>query len=227
MGEAAGSIPARSTYKMHKHKKITFKNNLGNKLVGIIESKLNKNKPTIVICHGYKGSKNSFFKLAKLLNKENFNILRFDFSSHGESEGSGIITVDQQVNDLLSAINYLKTKNITKNINLFGFSLGGTTAILYTAKYNKVKSLVLGSPASISNFTKQNVFKEAKKIKCPKLIIHGTADDLVPIWQSEELVKRIPNAKLESIKEADHIYSNKEHDEIFNNLTIKFFKENA
>ena len=74
---------------------------------------------------------------------------------------------------------------------------------------------------------KRIVFKEAKKIKCPTLIIHGTADDLVPIWQSEELVKRIPNAKLESIKEADHIYSNKEHDEIFNNLTIKFFKENA
>lgn len=56
-----------------------------------------------------------------------------------------------------------------------------------------------------------NGYKAAPNIKIPTLIIHGDKDDEVPHQQSIKLSKYIPNCKLVTIKDANHVYTKPEH----------------
>jgi uncharacterized protein len=51
---------------------------------------------------------------------------------------------------------------------------------------------------------KHVMFGKAKAIKCPVLIVHGTADDTVDINDSRKLVKGLQNWKLIELEGADH-----------------------
>lgn len=62
----------------------------------------------------------------------------------------------------------------------------------------------------VEDYRKYDTCKLAKKIKIPTLIIHGDADETVPVSQSQKLVKIIPDAKLVLVKGADHRYTDKD-----------------
>ncbi len=85
----------------------------------------------MVICHGYKGSKE--FLLGYLRLFSDFNKLLFDFRSHGQSEGSIISLGCHEYKDVVSAVNYLKneTKNTTNQLPLIlmGTSMGGAACL--------------------------------------------------------------------------------------------------
>ncbi|MBU3941755.1 MAG: alpha/beta hydrolase, partial [Nanoarchaeota archaeon] len=77
-----------------------------------------------------------------------YNILSFDFSGCGESDDD-TLTVEKQVDDLNSAIKFVKSKGY-QNIGLFGHSLGGlislkcftpeiVTMVLWAPVTNKIK----------------------------------------------------------------------------------------
>ena len=52
-----------------------------------------------------------------------------------------------------------------------------------------------------------NTYKAASKIKIPVRIVHGTNDLAVPIRQSRDLVRVLPNGTIFEIAGADHLYS--------------------
>jgi uncharacterized protein len=56
----------------------------------------------------------------------------------------------------------------------------------------------------IEDAKKYVMYGKAKEIKCPILIVHGTADDAVDINDSRKLVKGLPNWKLIELEGADH-----------------------
>ena len=65
-------------------KKISFKNNKGQKLVGIIHiPDKNKKHPTVIICHGFKRTKEQIIPLvlSRNLSVNGFVVLRFDFAN--------------------------------------------------------------------------------------------------------------------------------------------------
>ena len=79
----------------------------------------------IIMCHGFtsnKYSKGRFERLAKAFNKSGFSALAFDFRGCGESDDDSL-TVDKEVDDLRSAIDFAKSKGY-KKIALYGHSLG-------------------------------------------------------------------------------------------------------
>jgi len=53
-------------------------------------------------------------------------------------------------------------------------------------------------------------YESAKNIACPTIIIHGSADESVPLAQSIKLQQIIPAATLRVIDGANHRYSKKE-----------------
>lgn len=61
------------------------------------------------------------------------------------------------------------------------------------------------------DYTKHIMYDQTKSIQCPILIVHGDADDTVPVDQSKELVTCFPNAKLVIIPGADHKFTNTDH----------------
>jgi len=128
--------------------KIAFQNSRGIKLVGILHLPDKKTNSAVIISHGFAANKDRtrLIKLAETLSKNGFAVLRFDFGGCGESENREI-TLENQVDDLKSAINYMR-RNKYFNIGLLGESLGGLTSIL--AYDEDIKTLVLWAPVTQS-----------------------------------------------------------------------------
>ena len=129
-------------------KKIAFQNSRGTKLVGALHLPEEKTDSAVIVSHGFAANKDRtrLIKLAKTLSKNGFVILRFDFGGCGESENREI-TVKDQVDDLKSAINYMR-ENGYSNIGLLGESLGALTSILVYD--DEIKTLVLWAPVTKS-----------------------------------------------------------------------------
>ena len=113
--------------------------------------------PVIVLVHGFAGNKdeNGLFSLAEsYFASKNMNTFRFDFEGVGESKGDYInSSLENQVNDLKSALYYVSSKYNHGNIYVVGFSLGATVSIL--ANDSRVKAYALWSPAL---FPKNDMF---------------------------------------------------------------------
>ena len=74
---------------------------------------------------------------------------------------------------------------------------------------------------------KNNTFPIADKIRIPTLIVHGDADEIVPVEQSKLIFKLIPECKLDIIRKADHRFSNPVHFETMVDSLYKFVLKNA
>jgi len=103
--------------------RVTFTNSEDLTLVGNLYPSVSDS--IIIMCHGFtsnKYSKGRFERLAKAFNKSGFSALAFDFRGCGESDDDSL-TVDKEVEDLKSAIEFAKSKGY-KKIALYGHSLG-------------------------------------------------------------------------------------------------------
>jgi len=101
----------------------------------------------VIMSHGFTGDKSEwgrFNKIAKMLNDSGYNVLTFDFSGCGESEDD-TLTVKKQVDDLKSAIRFVKLKGY-KKIGLFGHSLGGLISLKCFTR--EVVTMVLFAPVT-------------------------------------------------------------------------------
>ena len=126
--------------------RVTFKNQKRLNLMGVLyPSDLGK---AVVISHGFAANKGRerMVRLSETLSKENFGVLRFDFGGCGESDEREI-TVKNQVDDLRSAINFMREKGYN-SIGLLGESLGGLTTVL--AYDENIKTLILWAPVTKS-----------------------------------------------------------------------------
>jgi uncharacterized protein len=57
---------------------------------------------------------------------------------------------------------------------------------------------------------KHDVYESAKKIKIPAFIVHGDADEIVPVTQSRKLIKYLKNGKIEVLEGANHRFEKKQ-----------------
>jgi len=130
-------------------KKVTFKNNKKQRLVGILNLPEGKGLfPAVIICHGFKGYKEQLHlkTIAAQLAKNGIVALRFDFGNGvGESYGKlENITFTQYLGDLKTAIDYISKQKFIdkKRIGLVGHSLGGQLILTYTPTDKRIKVLV-------------------------------------------------------------------------------------
>ncbi|MFQ5834453.1 MAG: alpha/beta hydrolase family protein [bacterium] len=145
-------------------KKLFFENTKENKLCGILANPTsNKEKPVIILCHGFSTSKDSYtnIRLEKILNEKGISTFRFDFFAHGESEGEfEDITISEAVDDILNAIRFLKELGYSK-IGLVGSSFGGLASVIAASKTDDLFILALKSP--VSGYLGKLVVEETKK----------------------------------------------------------------
>ena len=217
-----------------------FKNSRNLTLSAIYEGE-NRSAPIVVMCHGFQSSKDNPITsraLAQKLTERRLSVLRFDFTGHGESEGNfNEIDPITGLDDLKCAIKSLGKRKIA----FYGSSFGGYVALLQASDH-PVLALALKAPVSdwrevqISanrgfRFRQAvngiDIYKLAKNIKTPTLIIHGDQDDVVPIEQSQKLLKSIgsKDRKLKIIRGADHDIRGADLERV-NTLIATFFKEN-
>lgn len=161
--------------------KVFFANSKGIKLCGILStSTKNKDKPLIILSHGFGSNKNSktYVRLQEVFNRYNLSTLRYDFFGVGESEGDlEDITISEAVDDILSAIKFLKIKEYNK-IGLFGSSFGGMASIIAASKTKDIFVLTLKSPVSnyFDKLNHQFSRDEVRTWKKNKYINYTTSD---------------------------------------------------
>lgn len=158
--------------------------------------------PVLLFCHGNAGNISHRLDNVQHLVRHGFGVFLFDYRGYGRSTGK---PSEQGIyQDGWSAYSYLvnERKIPADRIVSFGRSLGGTVA-LEVALRHPVRCLILEStfthtrgmarhmgpfallspvlPAHFNNLAK------IPRLEGPKLLIHGTADDLVPFSMGQAL----------------------------------------
>ncbi len=78
---------------------------------------------TIILLHGYPADKGDILPALSFLSNK-YNLLLFDFRYLGKSGGRYSAVGAKEVEDLLAAIYFLKTRGI-EEVGVWGFSMGG------------------------------------------------------------------------------------------------------
>jgi len=103
--------------------------------------------PVVIICHGVGANKSDFTELAVSLSKRGYIVLLFDFRAHGESKGIRTSLGYHEQTDIMAALDFLKTRPEidSGHIGIYGFSMGGSAAILAAAHTNAFRAVVVDS----------------------------------------------------------------------------------
>ena len=124
---------------------VSFRNGRHLNLIGNMY--VSNSKSAIIMSHGFTGDKfewGKFDKIAYSLNHAGYNVLAFDFSGCGESDDDSL-SLDKQIDDLNSAINYARNKNY-QHLGLFGHSLGGLVSL--RCYDENIKTIVMTAPVT-------------------------------------------------------------------------------
>jgi abhydrolase domain-containing protein 17 len=127
------------------------------------------------------------------LNKWGFSVFAYDYRGYGTSDGSP--SENNAYQDADVAYSYL-TKELKippQQIIIYGQSLGGGAATELAAKH-PVAGLILEStftsafrvvvPIPILPFDKFTNRDKLSRVRCPVLVMHGEADDVIPLQHS-------------------------------------------
>lgn len=173
---------------------------------------------SVLHLHGNAANVSNHLPLVAWLPAQGFNVLMFDYRGFGRSEGQP--TLDGVVDDGAAALRYLRTRPGVDGSRLIvlGQSLGGATALRLLAldsegvrlavieasfaSYRGIardaarQSVVLAPLVSIAApllpGAQADPVAGIGALQVPLLIVHGTADEVIPIKHSEQLVAAAP-----------------------------------
>ncbi len=187
---------------------------------------------TIVHCHGNAQNMTAHWQLVRFLPARGFNLLVFDYRGYGESEGrpsrSGTVA------DAKAAVEYVLGRDDVdpERVGIYGQSIGGAIGAVVAASDERVRAAVID--CSFTSYRRMAAhalrLNPATRIAArplaglliasgydpidhvgeiaprPILIVHGTADELVPMEMSRELYQAAgENAELYLIDGAGHL----------------------
>ena len=170
--------------------------------------------------HGNGGNIGDRVPWLKLLNDLGVHVLIFDYRGYGKSEGKPF---EQGLyRDARAACEWWERERRPRGekLVLFGESLGGAVAV-HIAAGTPVDGLVLQSTFTSARDMAKTMFplglllpltglrfnsvEKISKIACPKLIIHGTSDEIIPFRLGQRLFDEAPPPKMfYAVPEAGH-----------------------
>ena len=105
------------------------------------------NAPTIILAHGFKGTRVSMLPWARFLYAAGYNVLLFDDRGCGQSDGWGIGLGSTEPNDVVGAVRYLESRSdlANKRYGALGVSLGAGVVLLAAAREPALVAVVADS----------------------------------------------------------------------------------
>lgn len=130
--------------------KITFTNDRGETLAGLLERPEGKPKAYALFAHCFTCSKNvgAASRISRALAAQGFAVLRFDFTGLGNSEGDFANTnFSSNVSDLIHAARHMRDNHGPVEL-LIGHSLGGAAVLAASGELPESKAVVtIGAPS--------------------------------------------------------------------------------
>ena len=115
--------------------------------------------PTVIILHGSPGGNRDVLGLAQAAPRAGWNALVFNYRGYYESEG--ISSLNNSLEDVFSALNFIKSDEIVKkyridvdHIALAGWSYGGAIALTAAASDSSIKYVISIAAADISEIAR-------------------------------------------------------------------------
>ena len=159
---------------------------------------------TVLFSHGNAEDLGGVLPLLAVLRDLGFSAFAYDYRGYGLSEGWP--SERNVYADIDAAYDYL-TRDLRvppERIILYGRSLGAGAAVDLAAR-RFVGGLILESPflTAFRVMTRIPVFPVDKfrnvdkigRVRCPVLVMHGEADEIVPLWHGQRLFERAPGPK--------------------------------
>lgn len=159
-----------------------------------MDSCLQASKGVILYLHGNAGSLEEWKDVSRTFSQMPYSLCLIDYRGYGKSTGA--YSENGFYTDAQAAYDMLKKKFPKAPITVYGRSIG-TGIAAHLASKNPVDRLVLESPYySIADIAKHIFpilpydiilsykFPTAaylKKVNCPVFIVHGSADDVIPL----------------------------------------------
>lgn len=163
-------------------------------------------RPVIVHAHGNAGDIGSHLDFSSFLTESGCHVLLFDYRSYGQSDpAEGSLRRGMLLEDTLAVLDYAAKRPdvLPERIGLYGVSLGGSFALAAAAERPEVRSV-----ATVSAFSSwqrvandhvpvlgwllmpsgvDGVDAAARLGGRPYLIVHGMADEIVPVAHAGRL----------------------------------------
>ncbi len=186
------------------------------------ENPNNKNKPTIILVHGWSRNVDRTMSYIKKLHPAGYNLLVFDSRCHGRSDDDKFSSMVKFMEDIRAAIDYSeKLPNVdTSRIGVLGLSIGGAASLYAASLDNRIKSVVTLGAFSHPKKVMGDEFKKKKipyfpfiwlVFKYMEFRIGAKFNDIAPskniakIDASIFLIHGIDDATV-PIKQADELY---------------------
>lgn len=132
-----------------RYEKVHFKTRDGLRLSGWFLPSPTGDERTLLMCHGWGDNKGELLKFTHFLNQSaGFNLLYFDFRSHGESEGELVTMGYYEVIDFEAAVDFLKREKpaLAGKLGVFGLSMGAAVTVMAMPDHPELRCAVLESP---------------------------------------------------------------------------------
>ncbi|HEY1015971.1 MAG TPA: alpha/beta fold hydrolase [Herpetosiphonaceae bacterium] len=165
----------------------------------------------IVIAHARYGNRAGYLKLLRPLWDAGYNLLLFDFRGHGQSDRDYCTWGIREQWDVVAAAEQARARGMER-IGVFGESLGGASALMAQSKTDAIQAVASDSayadaePLLARNALKPGLILALLLVRGidlddvsperamaalgsrPALLIHGEADNAVPLDQARRLV---------------------------------------
>jgi pimeloyl-ACP methyl ester carboxylesterase len=104
----------------------------------------------IVFAHGYRGNRLEepvpALALARDLVEEGYHVIMFDFRNSGESDGEKTTVGFEEKHDLMTVVQWAKSRYPDLPLGVIGFSMGAATAIEAAEEEPLIEAVVADSP---------------------------------------------------------------------------------
>jgi pimeloyl-ACP methyl ester carboxylesterase len=133
-----------------RYEKISFKTRDGLALKGWLIPSAKGGDRTILMCHGWGDNKGELLKQTWFLSEAGFNLVYFDFRSHGESEGEITTIGGLETIDFDAAMDWLRREKpeLARRAGVFGLSMGAAVAVASMPKHPDLRCAAVESPFS-------------------------------------------------------------------------------
>ncbi|MEM6611578.1 MAG: alpha/beta fold hydrolase [Cyanobacteria bacterium P01_C01_bin.72] len=182
------------------------------------------NAPALLYFHGNASNNGDLGEVAAIFHQLGVSVLLIDYRGYGKS--SPVFPNERRVyEDAEAAWQYLIQEQQIKpqHIVVYGHSLGGAIAIDLATKHPEMAGIITEGtftsiektaglmpgiklfPLSLLVTQRFNSITKIESLKTPILILHGTADEVIPSFMSEQLFAAAPEPKrLEIFPQAGH-----------------------
>jgi dienelactone hydrolase len=148
--------------------------------------------PTVILCHGFTGNDKDVLGLGVRLMKEGISALAFNY--RGTWGSQGLFTIANSLEDVSSAIRYVKSNSTIREFNVdpssitvTGWSYGGGMALLGSLNDPTIKRVVYVAGGDLSEVGRMMKQSDEFKQAILKMVDQGISDCGFSSLSAEEL----------------------------------------